>query len=209
MHNDTSWDLAKDEVSAHSWIDISNNKFGVALLNNSKYGHRIKDNIIDINLLRSVPYPGPVKGFTDLGEHEFTYSLFPHIGNYSEGGVVQAAHELNSLPGIYQIEKTEKNYNRSFFSTGDSSLIISTIKKAEDSNDIIVRLYESAGKSISTWFETEMFKYQTSVVPVKATRVNLLEEFQYQLDIIDSRIVLKIRPYEIMSIRISYKTRQK
>ena len=108
VQSDTSWDLAKDEVAAHSWIDISNNNYGVALFNDSKYGHRVKDRILDISLLRSVSYPGPVKGFTDIGEHEFTYSLFPHKGSYGDGGVVQAAHELNSPPGIYQIKKNCK-----------------------------------------------------------------------------------------------------
>ena len=203
VHGDTSWDLAKDEVAAHSWVDISNNDYGVALLNDSKYGHRVKDRILDLSLLRSVPYPGPVKGFTDIGEHEFTYSLFPHKGNYSTGGVVQAAHELNFAPQVYRIKKTINNCYRSFFRTGDSSLIISTVKKAENSNDIIVRLYESAGIEISTWLEAEMFKSQSisAISPVKAALVNLLEEFQKPLQIKNYRITLTARPYEIISIR--------
>lgn len=103
-------------------------------------------------------------------EHEFTYSLFPHKGNYSEGGVVRAAHELNTSLGIYKVKKNVNHYSRSFFSTGDSSLIISSIKKAENSNDVIVRLYESAGKSISTCLEAEIFKPQfpSLVSPVKS-----------------------------------------
>jgi len=205
LSSDTSWDLAKDEISAHKWIDISNNNFGVALLNDSKYGHRVKDRVLDLSLLRSVPYPGPVKGFTDFGEHEFTYSLLPHKGNYSEGGVVQAAYELNFSPGIHYLEKNIHNYGRSFISTGDYSLIISTIKKAENSNDIIIRLYESAGKSITTWIESETFKsnYPSVIFPVKATLVNLLEEFQKPLQIKKCRIYLTVRPYEILSIRLS------
>ncbi|MCK5202072.1 MAG: hypothetical protein KAR21_27155, partial [Spirochaetales bacterium] len=167
--------------------------------------HRVKDRILDISLLRSVSYPGPVKGFTDIGEHEFTYSLFPHKGSYGDGGVVQAAHELNSPPGIYQIKKTANNCSRSFFSTGNSSLIISTIKKAENSNDIIIRLYESEGKRISAYLEAEMFKPQfpSAISSVKATLVNLLEEFQKPLEIMNSRIALKAKPYEIISIRLS------
>ncbi|MCK5672642.1 MAG: alpha-mannosidase, partial [Spirochaetales bacterium] len=206
MNSDTSWDMAKDEISSHRWIDISNDNFGVALLNDSKYGHRTKDSILDINLLRSVPYPGPVEGYTDMIEHEFTYSLFSHKGNFSEGRVVQAAHELNSSFGVYQVKKTINNLSRSFFSTGDSSLIISTIKKAENSNDVIVRLYESAGKNISTCLESEIFKpqFSSSVSPVKAILVNLLEEFQEPLEIIDSRIIMKAKPYEIISIRLSF-----
>ena len=103
---------AKDEIAAHSWIDISNGSYGAALLNDSKYGHRVKDSILDLCLLRCVPYPGPVYGFTDLGEHQFTYSLYPHTGDYSEGGVVQAAHELNTPPSIHRIEKTDRYLSR-------------------------------------------------------------------------------------------------
>jgi alpha-mannosidase len=206
VHSDTSWDSAKDEISAHGWIDISNNRYGAALLNDSKYGHRVKDRILDLSLLRSVPYPGPLKGFTDIGEHNFTYSLFPHKGNYSDGGVVQAAHELISPPVIYQLKKNTHNYGRSFFSTGDSSFIISTIKKAENSEAIIIRLYESEGKRISTWLEAEMFKPQSpsAISPVKATLVNLLEEYEKPLQIKNCRIELTALPYEIISIKLDY-----
>jgi len=204
VHSNTSWDLAKDEISAHSWVDISNNSYGVAILNDSKYGHRVKDRILDLCLLRSVPYPGPVKGFTDLGEHAFTYSLYPHTGNYSEGGVVQAAHELNYPPAVYQIEGDAENCDRSFFSTGDSSLIISSIKKAEDSNSVIIRLYESSGKRVSTWLKAEMFQpgSNSSELPIKAALVNLLEEFQKPLSIRNGRIELRVKPYEIITIRL-------
>jgi alpha-mannosidase len=204
VHSNTSWDAAKDEISAHTWVDISNNGYGAAILNDSKYGHRVKDRILDLCLLRSVPYPGPVEGFTDLGEQNFTYSLFPHQGNYSEGGVVQAAHELNSPPSVYQIKEAAENCDRSFFSTGDPSLIISSIKKAEDSDDVIVRLYESAGKRVSTWLKAEMLQpgSKSSAVPVKATLVNLLEEFQKSLSIKNGRIELKVKPYGIITIRL-------
>ena len=58
-HRNTTWDLARDEVAAHKWADLSQRDYGVALLNDCKYGHKIKGNVIDLNLLRSVPYPGP------------------------------------------------------------------------------------------------------------------------------------------------------
>ncbi len=206
VKSDNSRDMAMDEISAHRWIDISNDNFGVALLNNSKYGHRVKDGILDLALLRSVPYPGPVEGYTDIGKHEFIYSLFPHKGNYGEGGVVRAACELNSPLKVYQIKKTAKKYYHSFFSTGDSSLVISTIKRSEKSDDIIIRLYESAGKSVSTWLEAEIFRHQfpLSPPPVKAALVNLLEEFQKPLEIINNRIPLRAGPYEIISVRIGF-----
>ncbi len=210
IHNLSSWDEAKDEISAHSWIDISNGEVGAALLNDSKYGHRVKNGILDLCLLRSVPYPGPVKGYTDLGEQSFVYSLFPHSGDYGNGGVVQAAHELNSPPSFFKIQKVGKNSYRSFFSTGDSSLIISTVKKAENSDSIIIRLYESAGKSISTWLTADYLqaKSNTGGSIVNAELVNLLEVPQQRLIVENCRINLKVKPYELISVKLSRENRQ-
>jgi len=97
-HRNTTWDLARDEVMAHKWADLSQRDYGVALLNDCKYGHKVKGNTIDLNLLRSVPYPGPglwrmrawwpgsrTMPTTDQCDHIFTYSLYPHPGDHVEG----------------------------------------------------------------------------------------------------------------------------
>lgn len=99
IHDGTSRDVAMDEISAHRWIDISNGEYGVALLNDCKYGFRVKESTLEICLLRCVRPPGPEGGYTDLGGHEFTYSLLPHRGGPFRGGVVQAASRLNVPPG--------------------------------------------------------------------------------------------------------------
>ncbi|MGQ9683953.1 MAG: alpha-mannosidase [Anaerolineae bacterium] len=107
-HSNTTWDLAKDEVAAHGYVDLSQRDWGVALLNDSKYGHRVKDNVLDLALLRSAPYPGPRlvrdedvapgtphDGYTDQAEHVFRYGLYPHRGDHVQGGVIRAAYEFN------------------------------------------------------------------------------------------------------------------
>ncbi len=107
-HFNTSWDAARTEVAAHKWADLSQGDYGVALLNDCKYGHRIKDGVIDLNLLRSVAYPGaavppgeeqasddPNPHFTDQADHRFRYALYPHPGDHVAGRVVQAAYEMN------------------------------------------------------------------------------------------------------------------
>jgi len=91
-HRNTSWDKAKFEICCHKWMDLSDGGYGVAILNNGKYGHKCLENVLDINLLRSPGYPDPT---ADRGRHEFTYSLYPHRGNCGEGGVIRAAYELN------------------------------------------------------------------------------------------------------------------
>jgi alpha-mannosidase len=109
-HTNTTWDLAKSEVPAQKWADLSQRDYGVALLNDCKYGYKVKRNVLDLNLLRSVPYPrqpleptdaereagAPRFGFTDQCDHAFTYSLFPHPGDHVEGGVAHEAYQLNA-----------------------------------------------------------------------------------------------------------------
>jgi alpha-mannosidase len=66
-HRNTGWDMARDEVCAHKWVDLSQGDYGVALLNDSKYGHCIRDNVIDLNLLAGRPRPTsrPTGDFTN------------------------------------------------------------------------------------------------------------------------------------------------
>ncbi|MBW7461671.1 alpha-mannosidase, partial [Paenibacillus sepulcri] len=78
-HRNTMWDYAKDEICAHHWVDLSEADYGVALLNDSKYGYSAAGSILDLNLLRSPSYPDPE---ADRAVHEFTYSLYPHGGNH-------------------------------------------------------------------------------------------------------------------------------
>ena len=91
-HRNTSWDAARFEVPAQRWADLSEAGYGVALLNDSKHGYDIAGNVMRLTLLRSTMSPDPL---ADRGEHRFTYSLFPHPGSWQQGGVVEAAEDLN------------------------------------------------------------------------------------------------------------------
>ena len=117
-HRNTTWDLAKDEVAAHKFADLSQADYGAALLNDSKYGYKVKDGVIDLNLLRSVPYPRPTPGavppppgepdfnFTDQAEHAFRYAFYPHAGDVTQGDVVRAGYEFNHPLEIVAMRKT-------------------------------------------------------------------------------------------------------
>ena len=89
----------------------------MALLNDCKYGHKIKDDVIDLNLLRSAPYPGhgwrsmrtfapgePHHAYTDQADHRFTYALYPHAGDPVAGGVMQAGYALNVPLRVVPVE---------------------------------------------------------------------------------------------------------
>ncbi len=91
-HANTSWDAARFEVCAHRWADLSEPGYGVALLNDCKYGYDISHGVIRLSLLRSSTWPDPV---ADRGHHHFTYRLLPHRGDLREAGVVDAGYDLN------------------------------------------------------------------------------------------------------------------
>lgn len=84
---------AKFEVAEHRWIDISESNYGVALLNDCKYGHSVQYNTIGTTMLRGTTWPAEN---ADLGMHHFTYSLLTHVGHWSQAGVARAGQELNA-----------------------------------------------------------------------------------------------------------------
>ena len=93
MHRNTSFDAAKFEVPAHQWMDVSDGGYGVSLLNDCKYGHEAHGKLIRLTLLKGSVYPDPE---ADLGDHDFTYVLYPHAGSWEEAGTPQHALDLNS-----------------------------------------------------------------------------------------------------------------
>ncbi|GCE23532.1 alpha-mannosidase [Dictyobacter kobayashii] len=192
-HRNTSWDMARYEVCAHKWVDLSQWDYGVALLNDCKYGHKITQNILDLNLLRSPSHPDPV---ADRAEHDFTYALYPHAGNHITGNVVRAGYELN-VPLQYAQGQPQQGQPTasSFVQVAAENVVVETIKKAEENNDIVVRLYESSGAGTHTAV--------TINTPLKAvSSTNLLEEVEQHLQPQDNTVEINFKPFEIVTLRI-------
>jgi alpha-mannosidase len=213
-HRNTTWDLAKDEVAAHKWVDLSQRDYGVALLNDSKYGHKVKGNVIDLNLLRSVPYPGPRlvqdadvapgephHAYTDQCDHVFTYALYPHPGDHVEGRVVQAGYALNVPLRVVPLapQRGERPAEASFLQVDAPNVIVEAVKKAEapgGGNAIIVRLYECEHRSTRA---TVHFDFPVD----SATETNLMEEPLGPLTLRSNRVTLDFRPFEIKTVRVT------
>jgi alpha-mannosidase len=207
-HRNTTWDLAHDEVSGHKWADLSQRDCGLALLNDSKYGHKIKDNVIDLNLLRSTPYPRkplepdedlrpgqPRWGYTDQSDHLFSYALYPHTGDHVAGRVAQAAYEFNlPLRGL-SVPARSGAAAQSFLAVQDSTIFIETVKKAEDDDGLVVRLYETAGAGART-----RLHFGFPVQSVEET--DLLEEKPQPLKVEDNGVALEFRPFEIKTVKV-------
>jgi len=194
-HRNTSWDWARFETSAQKWVDLSEGGYGVSLLNDCKYGHDIRDNLIRLTLLRGTTTPDVN---ADLGEHHFAYSLFPHTGRWNEK-TIAAAYALNDPLIVYIPEKRinrKKELIRFLIKADQPNIVIETIKKAEDGNGIIIRLYESQRKR-------KKVTIQTGFLIQSASQVNLLENDPRQLDLIGrNQVELDIKPYQIVTLRI-------
>ena len=143
-HSNTSWDMARFEVCAQKWADLSESGFGVALLNDCKYGHDAVGHVLGLSLLRSPIAPDPV---ADQGHQEFTYSLLPHAGDFRAAGVIEHAYALN-VPLIREPVGVHPGMlppAHAFVHVEGAGIVVETIKPAQDGNGTIVRFYESRG----------------------------------------------------------------
>lgn len=193
-HRNTSWDMAKYEVCAHKWVDLSNEKYGAALLNDCKYGYKVKDNTIELNLLRSTNNPGI---HADRGLHEFVYSLYPHEGNHIRGGVVKQGYELNIPVNVIHIQKgaLAKGYDKSLLRIDKENIILETVKKAEDNNDIILRFYECCGMETTAKISLGFDFHAVQLV-------DLIERQIHDSNISLDNMEVAFGPYEIKTLRV-------
>ncbi|TVY07658.1 alpha-mannosidase [Paenibacillus cremeus] len=165
-HWNTSWDYARFETVGHQWADLSERSYGVSLLNDCKYGYDIKGNVMRLSLIKSALVPDPQ---ADQGLHEFTYSLFPHAGDWYEAGTVQEAWSLNN-PLTAAIGKPERAALSLVGLAGAAAahVMIDAVKKAEDQDAVIVRMHEfggmrgevqlTSGAPIASWQETDLLE---------------------------------------------------
>ncbi|MDE1994697.1 MAG: alpha-mannosidase [Rhizobiaceae bacterium] len=141
-HTNTSWDAAMFEAVAHRFIDLSEPDFGVALLNDAKYGHSARGNVLGISLVRGPIYPDPM---ADEGEQRFTYSLYPHSGEWHSGGVREQADDLNQPLVATSASGLAETVLSPIAITG-TPVALSAIKPAEEGDGLILRVYEPAGR---------------------------------------------------------------
>lgn len=190
-----SYEKAMFECCAHKWTDLSEGDYGVSLLNDCKYGYDLFDNVMRITLMRGPICPDP-KG--DIGINTFKYSLYPHKGVWSEAGTVHEAFKLNIPLEAFVTENGCGTFNeKSFFTLDKSNVIIDAVKKAQDENGIIVRVYEAEGKHSDVYLSLP-FK------GIKVTDCNLMEENASSKKSDDSGFMFSIKPFEVLTFRIEF-----
>ncbi len=187
-------EFAKDEVAAHHYIDLSQPDYGVALLNDCKYGHSVRGHVMDLNLLRSPIYPDPV---ADRAEHRFTYALYPHSGDCVTAAVYRKGYELNiPLTPVEGEGKTGKVHKPVQLIVIDHpSVMLESVKKAEDSAHLIFRLYETAGTRVRT-------EVSLGLECLAVEETDLLERPIRRLEERNSKVDMEFSPFEIKTLRV-------
>lgn len=195
-HFNTSWDIARFESVGHKWVDISEDNYGVSLLNDSKYGHSVIDNEIGLTLIKSGIEPNKE---ADREEHYFTYSLYPHINSWKESLTHQMAYSLNTQ--LYCVIKDKQEgilpNSNSFISINKDNIIVEVVKKAEDDNSIILRLYECFNRrentKITLWNDIN-----------EAFECDMLENIVSKLEVSQTNIWVDFKPFEIKTIKVIF-----
>ena len=187
-HRNTSWDQARFETVAHRYVDLSTEDGGVALLNDCKYGHKVHENVLDLNLLRSPQHPDP---YADQGRHEFTYALLPHAGNLVASEVQAEAAALNLPP--FLAEGFSGGFRQPFAVTADG-VSLEVAKKAEKDSDLVLRLVETRGREGAAELRFEQ--------PVTAAETDLLEWNTLAELGTGSLFQLSFKPFEIKTVKV-------
>lgn len=194
--NNYSWDTAKFEACGHKWADLSENSSGVSLLNDCKYGYSIKKGDMSLTLIKSGTYPNED---ADIGEHRFTYSIYPHAGRWQEAKTVEMAYNLNVPMPVKRIGKQKgcgEEYD-SFLHCDKESCFIEVIKKAEDGDGVIVRMYENKNNRVRAHITSGR-------ALAHVYECNLLEEKEAELTVCGTTFETVFKPYEIKTFRLIF-----
>jgi alpha-mannosidase len=191
----TPEEKAMFEVPALRWGDLSDTSHGFSLLNASKYGYDAKGNVIRLSLLRSPADPDP---HADEGVHEFTYALYPHAGDWKAAETERRGLELNFplIPVTTFPHQGELPASYSFVRIEPGTVILTAVKKAEDADALVFRLFEFEGK-------TGELHLRFPEAATQAAQVNLMEKQDAPLQLQNGGkdVTLTVHPYEIVTVK--------
>ena len=173
---------------------MSEDGYGISVLNDCKYGSSAENGTVGLTMLKSGIFPNPE---ADQEIHEFTYSIYPHKDGWRQAQTVRQAYMLNNPP--IAVEKRQSGgalpASCSWFSCDSENVVIESIKKAEDRDSIIVRLYECYNRRGGVFLKTPL--------PVsEAWECNMLEEREKKLLVQKEGVSIEILPYEIRTIEL-------
>ena len=189
-HRSRQYDKDRFEVCNHRYSALCDGSHGAAVLNDCKYGISMNGNALELTLLRASASP---EMQADNRTHHFTYAFTAWEGSFEESDVLRDALALNVPAAVVP----GKRADHSAFSVNKKSVIIDTVKPAEDgSADLILRVYEAMNAPGNAKIRTDL--------PVKKAYIcDMLENIQEELEITDGVLELPFRGFEIKTIRLS------
>jgi alpha-mannosidase len=207
-HANTPFEQARFEVCAQRWAELSEAGFGVALLNDCKYGYDTAPfagtpgspagPTLRLSLLRAPTAPDPL---CDRGRHRFTYALLPHGGELTP--VIAAGYALGAPLEVRPGRRAGggapdgvRPPRHSLISVSDPGFVVETVKAADDGRGVIVRGYEALGgrRPVRLW---------PGVACTAAVRADLLERDGEEVAVGDDGAVeLTVRPFELITLRL-------
>ncbi|MEM1360817.1 MAG: glycoside hydrolase family 38 C-terminal domain-containing protein [Pseudomonadota bacterium] len=191
-HRNTSWDAAQFEVPAQKWADLSEGDYGVALLNDCKYGYDVRSDVLRLSLIKSATMPDDT---ADQGLHRFTYALLPHLGD-TRLEVRREAYALNMPPRVFEGPGSGPDINTPLVICQSPQVVIETIKPAEDGNGIVLRLFEAHNTRGRLVLDVHpRFK--------QVTRCGLLETEAEPVALKNGQVSLPLHNHEIVTLRLS------
>jgi alpha-mannosidase len=192
-----SWEKARFEVPALRWADLGDGNHGFSLLNEAKYGYDAVGNTLRLTLLRSPTSPDPD---ADRGHQHFSYALYPHAGTWKQAMTERRGYEYNYELRAQQVTSHQGALplEHSYAAVAPENVVLTALKKSEDDNALIFRVFEWAGKQGDVTF----------TVPTGATgatETNLMEKpTGSPLAVSGDKVTAHIHPYEILSVRVDY-----
>ena len=192
-----SFEKAKFEVPALRWADLGDATAGLSILNDSKYGYDAVGNTLRITLLRSPTWPDPD---ADQGTQHFTYALYPHTRFWWEADTVRRGYELNDPLHAEQVFPHTGSLppTHSFASIENKNVTLTAIKKAEDSDALVFRMYEWAGTASDV-------KLHVPPGATYAVESNLMEKLEGpHLPLAADTVTIPIKPFEILTVQVFY-----
>ncbi len=193
-HSNTMWDFAKFEVCAHKWLDISEDGYGVSILNDCKFGCSVRNGVIGLSMLKSALYPNPM---ADKEHHTFWYSICPHQGDFREGQTVAKAYMFNNPMKAVVKEMAGEVLERSYSAVWceELNVVIEVVKQAEETGDTIIRMYECNNRR-------GKIHLHVGADYKNAAETNLLEKEMKTLELENGVVTAYIKPYEILTIAL-------
>jgi len=185
------------EVPAIRWVDAADasGAFGVALLNDRKYGFDVKDGVLRMSVVHGATAPDPE---ADRGPHEVYYSLYPHRGDWKEAQTARRGYEFNNplIPRAAMIHPGGMPSSHSFVTAGPENVLLSALKKETGyyNRALILRVYEAHGKKTEARIE---FPW-----PVTFAETDLIERPAGKLADGGTTVTLTLNPYEIKTVRV-------